>query len=212
MSVSTVVPTRLVSIGSGTGRSGAIGSVASRAMSMNCSDIRMLPSPSAMAWWSFWIIAARSPSSALDDEELPQRAGAVERGADERGGEVEQLPHRARGWAAPTSGGGSRGRSRARRATPAAPAARGPGRRAAGAAAPARWRAGAGCGGARDPGAWSSRVTLAIDELRCGSFSRFHISASTSVIRRSLRISRASQPWRRTLGPSGRISAGSTCA
>ena len=46
----------------GTGRSGAIGSVASRAMSMNCSDMRMLPSPSAMAWWSFWIMAAR-PSS-----------------------------------------------------------------------------------------------------------------------------------------------------
>ena len=31
---------------------------------------------------------------ALDDEELPQRPGAVERRADEGGGEVEQLPHR----------------------------------------------------------------------------------------------------------------------
>ena len=30
---------------------------------MNCSDMRMLPSPSAMAWWSFWIIAARPSSS-----------------------------------------------------------------------------------------------------------------------------------------------------
>ena len=31
---------------------------------------------------------------ALDDEELPERARAVERGAHERGGEVEQLSHR----------------------------------------------------------------------------------------------------------------------
>ena len=40
-------------------------------------------------------------------------------------------------------------------------------------------------------GGWARIVTLAIEALRCGSFSRFHIRASASVIRRSARTSRS---------------------
>ena len=63
MSVSRVVSTRPASMRLGRRPvGGAMGSVASRARSMNCSDRRMPPSPSVMAWCSFWTIAARPPS------------------------------------------------------------------------------------------------------------------------------------------------------
>ena len=211
VSVSTVVSTRLVSIGVGRGpiRRDRLGGVAGDVDEL----LRHADAALAVGDGVVELLDHRGPAvlEALDDEELPERPGAVERGADEGGGEVEQLPHRA----------GVRQRRPAEvvvevevgfvpplgRRQPT----RGRGPRAGGAGAPARRRAGAGARSRSGSGAWSSSVTLAIDELRCGSFSRFHISASTSVIRRSLRISRGPShgPDARTVR---RISAGSRCA
>ena len=191
VSVSTVVSTRLrVDRRRARGRSGAIGSVASRAMSMNCSDMRMLPSPSAMAWWSFWTIAARPssrPSTTRNSHSGRVRSNGVPTNVAVRSSSCRIDPglgsaDRAEvvvevevGLVAPLG-----------RRQPAE-------RRDDALAEPGhlhRRRARAGLRRRSRSGAWSRSVTLAIDELRCGSFSRFHISASTSVIRRSLRISR----------------------
>ena len=129
------------------GGPGAIGSVASRARSMNCSDIRMLPSPSAMAWWSFCTIAA--PSSSRPSTTTNSHSGRVRSNGrlHERGGEVEQLSHRPRARGAPPSAGGSRGRSRRRPATPAGPGDPGRARRAGAGAAPSPPPARGGSGG-----------------------------------------------------------------
>ena len=51
--------------------------------------------PSVIVWCIFVTSAALPPSQTLDDEELPQRAGAVERIEHEQAGEVEQLAARA---------------------------------------------------------------------------------------------------------------------
>ncbi len=95
-------------------------SASSRSKSRNCSDSCTPPSPSAIVWCSFWIRAAAAALQAVDDEELPQRAGAVERVGDDQGGQVEQLAHRRRAWAGRCGARGSRCRTRGRRPTTAA--------------------------------------------------------------------------------------------
>ena len=62
----------------------------SRSRSVNFSASRMPPSPSVMVWCIFWNIAARPPYEALDDDELPQRPGALERVEQQLGGQVVQ--------------------------------------------------------------------------------------------------------------------------
>ena len=86
-----MVSTKLVVRGSGAGRTGAIGSVASRARSMNCSDMRMLPSPSAMAWCSFWIMAA--PPSSSPSTTTNSHSGRVR-----SNGDCTSVAARSRSW------------------------------------------------------------------------------------------------------------------
>jgi hypothetical protein len=78
--------------------SGSIGgsSGASRSKSRNCRLSCTPPSPSTMVWCSFWISGALAATQAIDDDELPQRPGAVERVARDEAGQIEQLAHRAR--------------------------------------------------------------------------------------------------------------------
>ena len=68
------------------------GSGASRSKSRYCSDICTPPSPSVMVWCIFCSSAALPPQP-FDDDELPQRSGAVERVERDQRGEIEQLAH-----------------------------------------------------------------------------------------------------------------------
>ena len=72
------------------------GSGASRSKSRNCSDICTPPSPSVIVWCIFCTSADLPPRKPVDDDELPQRAGALERVERDQRGQVEQLAQRAR--------------------------------------------------------------------------------------------------------------------
>ena len=100
-------------------RSTGGGSAASRSKSRNCSDICTPPSPSVIVWCIFWIERRLAAAQALDDDELPQRPGAVERVGDDQRGQVEQLAHACRAWAGRCGARGGRCRSRDRRPTSA---------------------------------------------------------------------------------------------
>ncbi len=102
---------------SGSGTRWVGGSGASRARSRNCIDIRTLASPSAIVWCIFSMRAPRPPFEPVDDDELPQRPGAVEGVGGDQGGEIAELAHRSGLRAGRVGGGGSRGRTLGRRPT-----------------------------------------------------------------------------------------------
>ncbi len=58
---------------------------------MNCSDMRMLPSPSAMAWCSFWIMAA--PPSSSPSTTTNSHSGRVR-----SNGDCTSVAARSRSW------------------------------------------------------------------------------------------------------------------
>ena len=163
------------------------GSGASRSTSMNSIDIRTPPSPSVIVWCICCTIAARPPSR-------PSMTVKRHSGRARSKGSAARRAARSSSWrSVPGAGQGDaadvavevdvRVVDPLRRGQPAeaghAPAGAGGGRRRPPAACRRRRRS--------TSGGRSSTVTLAKVEERCGSFSRVHIRASTSDMRRSHR-------------------------
>ena len=166
-------------------------------------------SPSVTVWCIFWMNAALAALHAVDDVELPQRPGAVERVGQHGGGQVEQLAQRPGGGQSdvadvvvevdvgdvdPRPAAGRTGRSWTRWR-----------RRGTSATARASRRRRRSTSAGR-----SSRVTLAKFELKAGSTSRRHIRPSASVMRRSSAAGASDMPGR--LEPQGRERASPSAA